>query len=147
MSFITAGMSASVMGRNPGVLVSCDNGTEPVSNMPARAIHAATVPTHSGKLVQPNSAVQSHARLKSRKLHINQLADIERAMPVAARANRLGDYNTGGVDSLPNSAAVNAARHLLDEHWRKAHGSQLLMDTEEVDLAHRRLPVVGIPGE
>ena len=49
---------------------------------------------------------------------------------------RLGQYNPSSVDSLEDTKEVDSSCDFLDEHGSHTLGTQLLVDTEEIDFHH-----------
>ena len=89
-----------------------------------------------GHRVELDGAPHRHARLQPREAHLDELLGVERAVPVAAARDGLGQHHARRVHRLPHAPEVDPPRDLLDQHGCQALGAQLLVHAEEVDLRH-----------
>mmetsp|Transcript_43179 Transcript_43179/g.94141 ORF Transcript_43179/g.94141 Transcript_43179/m.94141 type:complete len:237 (-) Transcript_43179:416-1126(-) len=105
-----------------------------------------------GDLVEFDGSCHCHPRSKMRKSNLDQLLRIQRAVVVAALADRARQHHTSSVDRLPDVLLVYPSSDLLDQNWCQALRPQLLVHAEEIDLGHLYhgvidLNVRGDPGD
>lgn len=71
----------------------------------------------------------------TRKAKVDELFGVELTMEVLAAGDGCREMHTGGVDGLEDAVQVTATSDFLDKDGRQTLGAQLLVNTEEVDLA------------
>jgi hypothetical protein len=71
------------------------------------------------------------------KADVYQLPRVDASVPVPTGGHWLWKHHSSGVDGLPYVGQVDSTCDLLDEQRRKALGSELLVNAQEVDLCTR----------
>lgn len=93
-------------------------------------------PRAIGHLVEADHAGQCLVLRDVREAHVDELGHVQAAVVVLAHGHRRGEERAGGVQGLEDALQVALPGHLLDEHRGETLRAQLLVHTQEVDLAH-----------
>mmetsp|Transcript_62819 Transcript_62819/g.132646 ORF Transcript_62819/g.132646 Transcript_62819/m.132646 type:complete len:304 (-) Transcript_62819:653-1564(-) len=89
-----------------------------------------------GNLVKLDGPGHRHSGSQVGETDIDELLGVQGAVPVSAFGDRSGQHHASGVYCLPDVLPVHSAGNLLNKHRSQSLASQLLVDTEEVDLNH-----------
>mmetsp|Transcript_39845 Transcript_39845/g.105391 ORF Transcript_39845/g.105391 Transcript_39845/m.105391 type:complete len:381 (+) Transcript_39845:470-1612(+) len=89
-----------------------------------------------GDLVELDRPRHGHPGSEVGEAHLDQLLRVQRAVVVAALADRARQDHAGRVDRLPDVLLVDPPGDLLDQHRREALRPKLLVHAKEVDLYH-----------
>lgn len=76
---------------------------------------------------------------KTGEIDVNQFQWVKRSVVVSGLGNWGWDNNSSSIDGLPNIFSVNSSSDFLDQHRGKSIVSQLLINTQKVDLSHLSL--------
>lgn len=109
--------------------------------------------------VQLHGALHRHVPTQVGELDLDELAGVQRAMPVPAQripvctqtgfhllpsipshppacAHGFGQYHSSSVDRLKDALKVDPSGDFPDQNWSDSFGAKLLVDAEKIDLNH-----------